>query len=99
MEAPPSEVESDRRKTFTGEKLDILAGPFSALGQHLVFGGMVMAEHTGADDGSLQRSIFGHAATEEQSLGVPNRNEAPIRNCGTSARQQTNVAACYHITC
>jgi hypothetical protein len=32
---------------------------------------MVMAEHTGADDGSLQRSIFGHAAAKKQSLGVP----------------------------
>jgi hypothetical protein len=28
---------------------------------------MVVAEHAGADDGSLQRSIFRHTATQKQN--------------------------------
>jgi hypothetical protein len=34
---------------------------------------MMMAENASADHGSFQRSIFRHAAADEQSLGVPNR--------------------------
>jgi uncharacterized repeat protein (TIGR03803 family) len=33
----------------------------------------VLHSFTGADDGSLQRSIFGHAATQEQDLGTLER--------------------------
>jgi hypothetical protein len=57
-----------------GEQLDVFAAPFSSnLAQGLVFGGVMMAEHTGANDGSLQRSIFGHAAAKKQGLGFPQR--------------------------
>jgi len=77
-----------------GEEFHALTG----VAQGLVFGGMVMAEHTGADNGSLQRSIFGHAATQEQDLGTLNAKEAPIRNRARPRRQQRNVAACYHVS-
>ena len=45
-----------------GEQFDAFAG----LAQRLVFGGVMMAEHAGANDGSFQRSIFRHAAAKKQ---------------------------------
>ena len=58
-----------------GEQFDVFAG----LAQGLVFGSVVMPEHASANDGSLQRSIFRHAATQKQGLEVPDE-QALIRD-------------------
>ena len=50
-----------------GEQFDV----FAALAQGVVFGGVMMAEDAGADDGGFQRSIFRHAAAKKQGWKSP----------------------------
>ena len=44
---------------------------FAALGEAFVFGGVVMTKYACADNSGFQRSIFWHATSEKQGLGVP----------------------------